>query len=398
MLAAGGRAGGGCSRRRSWSSLRCWLAARRRRRRCGCRAFGRVGRRAVRWRAGTVRCCGLARVAGRVGAVGSSSRAAWVSARSPAPSSCRTAEALFLFSQPSTVSGRRPVTRFWCRACSSARTSPVRPPSSSLSRARRLHRAEERERSWRWCPHAGHERKNDASGRVQVAQNGAVRVPPRIGLTSPQRAHCAHRCWHAVHHSCPVALEISQAADRPQIEQVITLADRQLGHSGPSGVRMLTGRRRAQPRQVSRLDASVLRQCGHSGLPCLSQVAGSRCMPQREQAWARDLARQLRQTQAQSRVLLSVMTRPLCGQGGRVTRPDPAAMSASIERSTEETGACAPAPVSSSGRSCSDLAESPAMPQPARTPSPPAHSGPRHQRGFRPFPARDSRNSRTPCS
>ena len=85
------------------------------------------------------------------------------------------------------------------QACSSARTSPVPPPSSSLSRARRLHRARERERGWRWCPHAGHERQNDASGRVQgIAQNGAVRVPLRIGLTSPHRAHrCCMPCTTA---------------------------------------------------------------------------------------------------------------------------------------------------------------------------------------------------------
>ena len=49
---------------------------------------------------------------------GSSSRAAWVRARSPAARSRKIAAAVFLFSQASTVSGRSLPARLSCRACS----------------------------------------------------------------------------------------------------------------------------------------------------------------------------------------------------------------------------------------------------------------------------------------
>ena len=135
---------------------------------------------------------------------------------------------------------------------------------------------------------------------MQVAQSGSPVVPPRIGRASPQPAHRAQRCWQAWHHGSPVALEISQGAWRPQIEQVIVLTGRQAGQSGPSGVRTLTGRRRPQPMQISWLAGSVIRQYGHSGWPCSSRVAASRTAPQREQGTARDLATQLRQSRSPS--------------------------------------------------------------------------------------------------
>src|ERR1035437_9995508 len=153
----------------------------------------------------------------------SSSSAAWVRARSPAPSSASTLEALFLFSQLSTVLGRWLLARFSYRPWSSARTSPPL-PSSSRSRTRRTHRGQSRVPNW-CCPQPGQDCQNDGSGRVHVAHSGAVRVPPRIGLTSPQPTHRAQRCRQAVHQGCPVVLEIFRAADRPQIEQVIIVAD-----------------------------------------------------------------------------------------------------------------------------------------------------------------------------
>ncbi|MGO9079722.1 MAG: helix-turn-helix domain-containing protein [Streptosporangiaceae bacterium] len=55
------------SRRHRRSSLRRRRAARRRRPRCGCRASGRAPRRAVRWRAGTVRRSGPDRRGCRAG-------------------------------------------------------------------------------------------------------------------------------------------------------------------------------------------------------------------------------------------------------------------------------------------------------------------------------------------
>ncbi|HEY5840370.1 MAG TPA: hypothetical protein VIU87_02670 [Mycobacterium sp.] len=146
-----------------------------------------------------------------------------------------------------------------------------------------------------------------------------------------------------------MSLEITAGAERPQIEQIIVVIGRQDGHSGPSPVRTLTGRRRPQPEQVSWLTGSVLKQWGHKGFPCSSRVAGSRWTPQREHVSARDLAQQLRQTRTPSRVLFSVMTRPQRGQGGRTMLCAPAPISTSISRSTEGTGASAPAPVSSSG-------------------------------------------------
>ena len=57
-----------------------------------------------------------------------------------------------------------------------------------------------------------------------------------------------------------MTLEISPGARRPQIEHVNVLTGRHAGHSGPSGVRTLTGRRRPQPMHVSWLAGSVIRQ------------------------------------------------------------------------------------------------------------------------------------------
>ena len=57
-----------------------------------------------------------------------------------------------------------------------------------------------------------------------------------------------------------MSLEITAGAERSQIEQIIVAVGRHDGHSGPSSVRTLTGRRRPQPEQVSWLAGSVLKQ------------------------------------------------------------------------------------------------------------------------------------------
>ncbi|MGH3610808.1 MAG: hypothetical protein ACRDRD_22370, partial [Pseudonocardiaceae bacterium] len=81
-------------------------------------------------------------------------------------------------------------------------------------------------------------------------------------------------------------------------------------------------------------------------------MAASQTLPQPAQGSARDLATQLRQSRTPPRGLTSGITRPQCGQGGRTMLVAPASQSLSISRSTDGTVAWAPAPVSSSGRSC----------------------------------------------
>jgi len=80
------------------------------------------------------------------------------------------------------------------------------------------------------------------SGRVQVAQSGSVRLPPRTGRMFPQPMQRARRCRQARHHGCPVSLETTPGPVRPQIVHVIVVAGVQPGHRGPPGVRVLTGR------------------------------------------------------------------------------------------------------------------------------------------------------------
>jgi len=100
---------------------------------------------------------------------------------------------------------------------------------------------------------------------VQVEQSGCARVPPRIGATSPHPVQRTQRCLQARHHGVPVVWEITQGASLPQMLQVPMVSGRQLGQSGPAGVRVLTGRRRPQEMQVSWLAGSVIKQCGHRG-------------------------------------------------------------------------------------------------------------------------------------
>ena len=104
------------------------------------------------------------------------------------------------------------------------------------------------------------------------------------------------------------------------------------------------------------LVGSLIRQYGHSGLPCSSRMATSRTAPQREQGWARVLATQLRQSHCPPMDRCRWMTRRQPGQAGWLIACDPASQSWSISRSTAGMGASAPAPVSRSGRSCNTQA------------------------------------------
>ena len=94
---------------------------------------------------------------------------------------------------------------------------------------------------------------------MQFPQSGLAVVPPRTGRTLPQSAQRARRFWQALHHGSRVILVISPGASRAQIDQIIVLAGRQAGQSGPPAVRTLTTRRRAQSAHVSRLAGSQIR-------------------------------------------------------------------------------------------------------------------------------------------
>jgi hypothetical protein len=168
----------------------------------------------------------------------------------------------------------------------------------------------------------------------------------------PQATHRAHRCWQASHHGRPVATEIQHGAVRAQIEHCAVVHGRQFSQRGPPSVRTLTGRRRRHSTQISWLIGSRIRQEPQMGSPCSSRVAGSRAAPQRAHDWARNLAVQLRHNHFPPIGRCSRITRAQPGQGGRTIVRDPASQSTSINRSTGGTDACAPAPVSRSGRSC----------------------------------------------
>ncbi len=262
----------------------------------------------------------------------------------------RIAGAALLLSQLSTVLGRCAPARAWCRARSSGRIWPVSSPRSWSRRrltVQRAHRPAWMRPDW---PQWGQLRQNSASGRVQVEQSGSSRVPPRTGRTCPHPAQQLQRCLQARHHGFPVALEIRQGASRPQMLQVSVFQGRQFSQSGPPGVRTATGRRRPHSRQVSWLTVSVIRQLGHNGSPCSSRVAASLMAPQRAHGCARDLATQLRHSHCPPIRRCRRISRSQRGQTGRVIACAPASQSASINRSTDASCACAPAPVSNSGR------------------------------------------------
>ena len=200
-------------------------------------------------------------------------------------------------------------------------------------------------------PQPGQACQKPGSGRVQVAQSGAVSVPLRMGRSCPQPVQRAHRCLQARHHGCPVVLEIRHGPVWPQIAQVPVGQGRQAWQSGPSGVRTLTGRRRRQVVQVSWFAGCRSRQVGHSGRPCSSRLPGSRTAPHSAQDRARVLATQLRQSHCPAIRRCRWMWRRQCGQAGGVIVCVPAATSRSISRNTQGAVASAPAPVRRSGRS-----------------------------------------------
>jgi hypothetical protein len=124
----------------------------------------------------------------------------------------------------------------------------------------------------------------------------------------------------------PVTLDISPGARRPQIEHVSALTGRHAGHSGPSGVRTLTGRRRSQPVHVYCLAGSVIR---HLGTTVCRGRRGWR-LPERLRRASR--ARHGTGTEPGHAVaaqpqpvtgLTRGITRPQCGQRGRRCRSRP---------------------------------------------------------------------------
>jgi len=135
----------------------------------------------------------------------------------------------------------------------------------------------------------------------------------------------------------------------PQIAQARIFRGTQAAQTGPPDVRVLTGLRRPQRAHRSRLAGSVLRQCGQTGRPCSSRVAGSRAVPHRPHGTALARAQQPRQTRSPSTSLLKATTRPQRGHAGRWMAVAPESQSAPINLSTIGDGAFAPSPVSSPG-------------------------------------------------
>ena len=93
---------------------------------------------------------------------------------------------------------------------------------------------------------------------VQSSQCGWARVPEITAAVRPHELHRAVRRWQAGHHGRPVIRDVPQGFSSPQIEQEAVGKDGQVLQIGPSGVRRLTGRRRPQLRQSSRLSGCLL--------------------------------------------------------------------------------------------------------------------------------------------
>ena len=199
--------------------------------------------------------------------------------------------------------------------------------------------------------HVGQPGRN--AGSVQRSQRGSSTVPERTGLISLQPLQRAERPWQVEHQGAPVRREIPHGALSAQIEQTRTGNGGQVAQSGPCALRVLTGRRRPQLTQVSRLAGSATRQLGQTGRRCSSRVAGSRIVPQRTQRSTLAFARQLRQTRSPSRGLEMRTPRWQRGQEGRRTPVTPCSLSTSMSRRTAGTGARWPAPESRAGLSSS---------------------------------------------
>ena len=164
-------------------------------------------------------------------------------------------------------------------ACSPGGSEPAEGPISSSRRRLIRQRAHWPGLGWPGSLQTG--QPAQAGGGVQPAQSGSARVPEAIAATRPQAEQAAVRRWQAGHQGWPVAREMPHGVVWPQMEHVSSGSVRQREHSGPSGVRRWTRRRRPQPVQVSRFAGSVMKQLAHSGRPWSSRVTGSRRAPQR---------------------------------------------------------------------------------------------------------------------
>ena len=100
----------------------------------------------------------------------------------------------------------------------------------------------------------------------------------------------ADSAWQEGHHGSPVSREVPHGRPWPQTEHSSVGRGWQAGQSGPSGLRVFTGRRRPQFTQTSRLAGSVIMQFAQTGSPWPSLVTGSRTAPQRPHGCARERA------------------------------------------------------------------------------------------------------------
>ena len=255
-----------------------------------------------------------------------------------------------LVSQRIAVMGCPAVAISRRRACSPGGRGRLEGPISSSRRRLMRQRAHWPGVGWPGSLQAG--QSAQAGGAVQSAHSGPARVPEAIAARRPHAEQAACRRWQAGHQGWPVAREMPHGVVSPQMEQASSGSGGQREHSGPSGVRRSTGRRRPQPMQVSRLAGSAVKQFAHSGLPS-SRVTGSRRAPQRAHCSMRECAMHVRQTRTPSSGLSMRTTRRQRGQAGRTIPATPAACSASTSRGIARSGARWPSPVSNEGRSSS---------------------------------------------
>lgn len=260
------------------------------------------------------------------------SSASWVRSRSPVASSVNTVRMLSRRSQVRTGSGGSVPTSASRSGCSRGRTWPSVSVSAASTRLRMWQRRHSPATRRSPVPQPGHVFSSVESPPAHAAHNGAARVPARMRARFPHREHSARNRTQAPQCGCPVIFEVQHRALRPQIAHVVIVGAMQDSHTGPSGVRVETRRRRRQPTHSSRFVGSEATQYEHSRLPSASRLAGSRSFPQRAQMALWALAIQLRQLHSPSRRRCSRTNRPQCGHAGATILVAPAADSASISR------------------------------------------------------------------
>jgi hypothetical protein len=257
----------------------------------------------------------------------------------------RTAATGGLASQRSTVTGGSVAASASFSGPSEGQMPPSGPASSSLSRSSSRQLAH-------W-PGRGLSAQSGKTGTVHSRERGSVSVPDPMSLAWPQPAHRASRALQGGHHGSPVSRESPRGRLWPQTEHSSTGSGGQQGQSGPSGLRVFTGRRRPQFTQTSRLTGSLIMQFAQTGRPWPSLVTGSRTAPQRPHGSARECAMQVRQTRTPSRGLSMRTMRPQRPHDGRTMPATPASQSISMNPGIARSGArCAPT-VSSAGFSSS---------------------------------------------